>query len=654
MTQAPPQLPALATQPRGPAFPAWDTLRRNRHVTVPMAVPPAFLAAGAALATSPQAGIPTAVGAGVLAGSVWWAAPHKWDRRPEQWYARASALAGGAWMSATALLGLGVPELIAAGVLGTAWGIPWFLHKRTRKHEAGMVARWNFWWLHYAAAWDLAGSHILDVTTSGVIDTLHVQLRAGHQHLADVKAILPKLESALQGHVKARMTRCEVHPGNPSQVLVHLKRENPHKIEYGWDGSKCPTSITGTMPLGKDEHGAWVMVPCLAPNWFLIGALGGGKSNELSVMLASITGCEDALTWGIDLKGGKSLRPWIGALDWVATTVDEARLMLRALLAEVRARARDGYDGNEELVPTPDVPAIFLFLDEAHNIVSDMSGDPECQRLLAAVASECRSSAIRVVVATQYGALYESVGSEQIRGNLMNRICFKVADAAHGQFALDDWSSLDASRLDTAGEFYYRLQGAAGSSPCRGPHLRHADVREIAARNAAIQRPPLRLYAAEHQATYDARHDRQPAAFRRAGHPLLEAPMTPAPPPTASSGWIAEALERIEDTVAAIPDSPAPPTVDPALLEDEMTRKKRLWALLLQQAQPPGIRPRDLNTGSGMSSSWTHQQLSALIENGVVTKPADGRYLVVPGQDAWDGLQRIKASHDRTADLAGV
>src|SRR5215469_12213159 len=118
---SPPPLPALLPQPRQPLVPAWGMLRRNRHVTVPLAVPPAFLAAGAALAASPQAGIPAAVGAGVLAGSVWWAAPHKWDRAAEQWYARASALAAGAWLSTTAFLGLGVPELLAAAGLGTAW-----------------------------------------------------------------------------------------------------------------------------------------------------------------------------------------------------------------------------------------------------------------------------------------------------------------------------------------------------------------------------------------------------------------------------------------------------------------------------------------------------------------------------------------------------
>ena len=654
---SPPPIP-VAAQERPPLIPAWGLLKRNRHVTVPLlAVPAGFTAAGEVLAHLPAAGAPTAAGAAVGAAAVAGFAHHKWDRTVEQWYARVSVAAAGGWLTWTSFTGFGLPELATLGAGALGWGIPWWWHKRPRKQAATILAEWAAWWQYYAPIWGVAGSKVDGVTTQGVIDTLHVQLWPGHQHLADIENILHLIESALRGHVARGMTRCEADPANPSRILIHLKRANPHNAEYGWDGAMAPASITGLMPLGKDETGEWVMVPCLALNWFLIGALGGGKSNELSVMLASITGCPDALVWGIDVaKAGKAFRPWKDAVDWVATTTDEARIMLRVLLAEVRDRNLHGYDGNESITPSLEVPAIFLIIDEAHNVVSDMSGDRECQNLLAAIASECRSAAIRVIVATQYGALNESVGTEQTRGNLKNRLCFKVADAGHGQFALEDYAKLNAARLENPGEFYYRLEKARASAPCRSPHIDHDKAREIAARNSRVKRPPLALYASQYQDTYDTRHDRAPGPFRPVRHTAPSpAQETLVPPRVHIPETPEEIAGRIEDDVSAIPDLAAPPPVDPAALDGAVMRKKRIWALLLSQAPPSGIAPVALITGSGLSRSWTHQQLAALVDLGVITKPADGRYLPVSGQDVWAGLERIKEARDHLArDLVGV
>ena len=653
---SPPPLPVVA-QPRGDLFPLWGLVRRNRHVTVPMAVPAGFASAGAVLAHLPHAGAPTAVGASALAASVWWAAPHKWDRSVERWYARASVLAAGGWLSATAVMGLGIPELIALGPLSLAWGIPWWWHKRPRKQSGEIVAQWAAWWQHYAPGWGLAGSQVTDVTTAGVIDTLHVQLWAGKQHRKHVDEALPLLESALRGHVDAGMTRCETVKGDPSKVLIHLKRANPHDVEVSWDDSLCPASVTGLAPLGKNEAGEWEYGPLLN-NWFVNGRLRSGKSNEGSVLLASWTGCPDALPpWIIDLKGGRSARAWAECADWIATTIDEARLVLRAAVAELRARARDCYTGEEQNVPTPEVPALLVMVDEAHGVLSTMAGDPECRRDAGIIASEGGAVNVHLWVFTQYGALDESVGTEQIRANLPCRMCFAVSEASHGQFTLPDWSKLDPSRLENKGEFYYRVAHDSRSAPCRGPHMPHPLVRKIAARNAQIDRPPLVLYATDWQAVYDGRHDRLPAAFRRAtGHfapatpPEASMPVVPLSPSVPVPETPEQIAQRIEDEVASMPDLPAPPPVDPVVLAQTIEGRKRLWARLLADAKPPGVTPAQLIEGSGMRRTWTHEQLTALIGLGVITKPGDGRYLPVPGQDVWAGLERIREANAALAE----
>ena len=652
MTQVPPSPPVLPTQeaPREPLFPAWHFLSRNRHVTVPLAVPGVFAWAGEMLRFYPHATTPAGVGAGVTAAAVWWAAPYKWDRASEQWYARLSAIAAGGWLTAAARFGLHAPELAALGAGSLAWAVPWFWHKRPHSRKrASVISQWQAWWGYYAYGWNLHGSAVYDVTTDGVIDTLHVQLNPGKQTMKQVRDALPLIESALQGHVEDGRTRVERVPGNPSCVLVHLKRENPLDEDVEWDDAVAPKSVTEQMPIGRDEAGEWVLAPMLI-NWFVIGATRRGKSNELNVLLASITGCRDAAApWIIDRKGGRSARPWVEGAGWIATDIDEARRLLCAAEAEIKARALMAYDGSEQLVPTPDCPALFIVVDEAHGVLSSMGGDSECQRLAGTIASEGSGVNVHLIVLTQYGALHESVGSEQIRSNLLARMCFAVTKPEHGQFALADWASLDASRLENQGEFYWQLGPKVPSSPARGQRMDHEFVREIVARAAA--KPRLVLYAQEHQETLDTWLERLPVQL----HPDYVPPARRAhreATVTVPGETTEQILARIEEEVASLPDLPAPPRVDPALLADEMTRRKMLFCQLLRDAPPGGVSPKQLHAGTGLSTSLIHLNLRALIDRGAVSQQARGRYSPVTGQDIWAALMAEEAARAALAALA--
>lgn len=643
MNAVPPLPPVLPEGPREdphvPLLPVWRAAAKHRHLTIPAAVPAAFLAAGAA-AAGMHAPVETATaGAGALL-AVHLKAPHKWDRTIEQWYARLSVAAAGGWLTTVSLTGLNWPEVAVLGAGSLAWGVPFWMHKRPRSRRLSrIVAEWDRWWRYYAPGWGLEGSEVTDVTTKGVIDTLRVQLHAGKQSVHNIEQNLHLIESALRGHVAPRMTRTEADPRDPSQVLIHLKRKNPLAREITWDGSLLSSTVAGEAPVGYGEGGDRIWAPQLA-NYFILGATGSGKSNMLNVMLAARTKCPDARVWLIDRKGGKSTRPWLPAADWVAVTVEEARLMLRAARDEIRARALDAYDGNETLAPTDAIPALFIVVDEAHNVTSPMGGDRECMGLLAEIASEGRASAVHVIVLTQYGALMESVGTEQTRSNLRHRICFAVTKPEHGAFALTDWDKLDASRLENAGEFYYQAGPKADSAPGRAPHIPHSLAQQIAAEHALIPRRPLRLFAVDHQETYDTRSERLPQAFRTGRQ---EAIMIGTESP-------AEAAARIEEELAELPDAPGLPPLPPDdVLTDEMTRRKQLFARLISDAPPGGIRPVQLRSATGFSSGWTSQMLAALAEHGAVSNPSRGRWLPVAGQDIWQVMETIREERARFA-----
>src|SRR5580692_7478206 len=130
----------LAGTPRAPAL---DWLTRNRHFTVPPVLLPVFLAAGFTLAAF-RFREATVVASAVAIAMMLFAAPHKWDRRAERWYACLSTAAAGAWLSVASFTGLTLIMTYVAAGLVTLWGGFWWHHKRPRakRGDAALIAEW--------------------------------------------------------------------------------------------------------------------------------------------------------------------------------------------------------------------------------------------------------------------------------------------------------------------------------------------------------------------------------------------------------------------------------------------------------------------------------------------------------------------------------
>jgi len=656
MTAIPPP-PELPGDPSAMSAPPAAYLWRHRHWTVPAAMLTAMPVAGevAMLTGTRFGGVHSAViaGAGVGSLAMWLAAPHKWDRRAERIYAGASVTLAGTWLSVATWTGDSGPMLIAGSAITMTWGVCWFVHKRPRRKKAEGLAvqQWDAWWQNYAPGWNLAGSKIAGVASRGVTVTLTVQLWAGRQSHQSIAPVVHLIESACRDFIGAGMIRAEPNKANGSQVFLHLKRSDPLAKVITWDPAMLPDSARGEMVLGVSESGKLVKAP-MCVNSFINGATREGKSNELSVMLAAKTAVPDALVWLIDRKGGRAARPWMEAVDWVATTIEEARLMLACAAAEIEARGLEAYDGNEQLEPTAEVPAIFIVIDEANAVTSVTRGDSRCAADLAAIASMGSAVCFHADVLTQYGALDESVRTEQTRSNLSLRLCFRVENAAHGAFALGDTTRRDASKLRGKGTFLWKLGRLMPEEQARGPHMPHDLVREIAKRNGAMPRQPLRLFATQHQAIYDARWSRLPEPLRHLapqyvpGSSVTDVTEVTATPPADEA--FATAV-RIEAEIAHVPDIPLSslPHVPDFAVRDSVARGQDRFVAALQRAPEAGISPKQLMDASGMSRSWIMSRLASLTSIRAAEKVQDGLYRAVPGRDVAEALDEIKAANGR-------
>jgi hypothetical protein len=679
--RAPVLVPGMPQQRRrqseAPLLRAARSARRNRHLTVPLAVPVTAWTAGEIMHAYGMAGYEGIAGL-VLAGNVWFFAPHKWTdgkgspRWAEVWYARATAVALWLWLLGAARFGAssGAAGIALGASLVTAsaaWGVPWYLHKRPRgmKARERLLAGWQAWWDYHSPEWNLSGSRVTEAEEKGVVTRLRVQLWAGRQSYQHVKSAVYLIESASDGLADAGMVRVARVKGKPSQVDVFLKRENPLREVIAWDPALAPRSVHGDAVLGMSETGELVRAP-MRTNAFVNGRTRSGKSNHLLLRVANLSGCPDDRQVVIDLKK-RNARPLLkaSAVDYVITDRDEARAWLRMLCAEIAARSRDWDTGEEQALATPSVPALHTLVDEVNPLTSETAGEAESARLLAIGVSQGSGLEVYYEVYTQYGALDESVRTEQTRMNLPLRACYATETADHGAFALGDGREGDTSTLEEKGEFLLKLGPKAKAEKIRAPHMPHSLLEQITAANAqSVRRPRLILFCGNEQSGiggltwqewHDRRHLRIDPAFRGISPQYAEAVARfGEPPETAAAPAAAGAPPRDMDAAeaAAMIDAEtdgediAPTAAAAAATEGAVARGKRRLCDLLAAAPPEGVRTGELVGESGMSRSAVAPLLRRLEGRGAAVQPAHGRWAPVPGVDVRGALRAVDAGDD--------
>ena len=702
LTPAPPPAVPQVPWPQQPerrsefvVWPAARWIRRKNYLTVPLAIPPALWLAGLGLHVGHVVAYPALAGA-VLAVCVWVFAPHKWDRAAEQWYARLSALLGAGWLVLAAWLGPagGMPGVVLASVLAGgcgAWGWFWWRHKRPRgqRQRDRLLAQCDAWWQSHAYHWNLHGSRVIEADLRGVTLRMRIQGIGGRHSWQHFEQVVPLIESAAEGSADVGLVRVGRVKGHPSQVDLFLKRENPLRDVVEYDPAIAPQSVHDPAPFGRKETGEWKMTG-LRQNRFTTGMTRWGKSNDLLAGIANLSGCPDGRVIEIDLKGGRSARPVLKscAAEYVVTETDEARMVLRMLTAEARAREMYAYDGHEQLLATADVPALFTMIDETRGLTAteDGVGDPECRRHVATLASQGSGVEQYVWVYTQHGSLESSVGTEQIRANLTWRTCYRVAEARHGAYCIPEYNRLDASRLEEQGTCYDKDGPDVTPEQIRAPHMPHSLLVRVATQNTALlgQRPPLTLYCGAQvayetadgpvtwQQWWDERWLRLPAAFREDSPQYQEVAARYAQDATGDDrlaaiarlvrDGIVKASDVTADTLAAalaIHDSSHSPAArlpadfrpDPRLVGQLgaaiASQEARFCSVLQAATADSPVTPKDLTRESGMSRSWVHDRLAALLEIGQITQVSRGMYASLPGSDIKAGLGEIKARNDR-------
>jgi hypothetical protein len=225
-------------------------------------------------------------------------------------------------------------------------------------------------------------------------------------------------------------------------------------------------TVNEAIVMGRQEDGSWLKMLFREMHALVVGTTGSGKSNWINVLVAQLASCNDTVVWMIDMKEGRAAKPWFQAwedgraaappIDWVATTREEAWLMMEAVLAAAQVRSRSGIGGNK-IIPSPALPQICLVVDETAVIFGSERGTrfelgegahTNAQFIAKedAILQTGRSEAVVGMFATQRGT-NSMAGSGDSKANLTTRVALKPATLGELQYVIPDVPSLAAKQL---------------------------------------------------------------------------------------------------------------------------------------------------------------------------------------------------------------
>ena len=342
-----------------------------------------------------------------------------------------------------------IAGIVVFGPLGAVWFAPkappaqQAVREDPDAAQREEIAKWDFLFESVG----IPGVRVTELREERAGRVLRLALpRDGSATIDSLNAVADKVAVIL--HLRPGTVEFE-HGDHSADIIMRLRERNVLAKVTQFSPEHRVSTVNKPFAVGVQEDGSIAKITLRELHAMIVGTTGAGKSNLINVMLAQLTGCVDTLIWVIDMKGGRVVKPWLQpwgeglteapALDWVATTREEAALMMAAFNQAIQARANSGIGGSK-IVPSASMPQIVLITDEMADLFgvtrgtrSQVGEDGTTNSVFISLAESAaqkgRSEACATVWATQRGTV-TMTGSGDLKSLCTLRISLGSATAA--------------------------------------------------------------------------------------------------------------------------------------------------------------------------------------------------------------------------------
>lgn len=281
------------------------------------------------------------------------------------------------------------------------------------------------------------------------------------------------------------------------RLVLDVATRNVMNEAIPYPSDYSPLSVLTGIPWGVRPTGEEIRVYLREACALVLGPPGSGKSTFMDAILAGFARCTDVLTWVIDLKAGAVgipwLRPWLEAeghteplpgtppapagtrpgVDWLAATVDEALLMLDALIAINAARQQEYQrlmaEHDTTLLPvSAQIPQIMLIVDEGAEALTAHYTDTKRKAVgdkLRQVMRTTRAMGARAILTAVDGNV-SALGDTQVRKFSPVGVALTSGESAGNNLAkVFPRARIDTTQLTQKGAGVIGDAGADGFAP---------------------------------------------------------------------------------------------------------------------------------------------------------------------------------------------
>ncbi|WP_242879970.1 FtsK/SpoIIIE domain-containing protein [Streptomyces mobaraensis] len=355
-------------------------------------------------------------------------------RRFRRVQATASVAAGMGWLTcATAAGPVGHPMidlwLLGGGLFAASWNVRQVLrnaHDETEDTTGGGLGR-----LAEAIGWEKV--KVTDAKGSGKgTVTASVEVEPGATvEVAQQGA--PRLAAALRVPPSGVVVTPDPDDAGRGRLALRVADLLKDGVDFV-PPERLGMLPTEPIPVGLYADGEpWTISPFSADilqHLLVMGVTGAGKSEFARGLLVHLMCRRQMAIFLVDVaKGRQSMGHIKDGLDWFVTEAREAKRLVKALPAAIKARADHLADeGLDEWSPRSSLSAVCVWLEEAADLVDFEELDK--------IARAARSVGLWLVISLQR-ATWSNISTD-VRANLQASLCFGVDQPADATFCLPD------------------------------------------------------------------------------------------------------------------------------------------------------------------------------------------------------------------------